>query len=197
MKLILFGPPGAGKGTQAKIIISKYKIVQISTGDMLREEVKLETDLGNIAKVIMEKGDLVSDEIIISMIEKRIKKPDCIDGFILDGFPRTFKQAVMLDEILDKLKIKIDKVIEINVNEDLLLKRIMKRASESDTSRDDDNSEILKNRIAVYKKDTLPVLEYYKNFNKLHTIDGMQNIEEVSRDISKILSDYKSWLLFF
>ena len=197
MKLILFGPPGAGKGTQAKIIISKYKIVQISTGDMLREEVKLETDLGNIAKVIMEKGDLVSDEIIISMIEKRIKKPDCIDGFILDGFPRTFKQAVMLDEILDKLKIKIDKVIEINVNEDLLLKRIIKRASESDTSRGDDNSEILKNRISVYKKDTLPVLEYYKNSNKLFTIDGMQNIDEVSRDISKILSDYKSWLLFF
>tara|TARA_Y100001947_G_C10297715_1_gene285713 strand:+ start:199 stop:777 length:579 start_codon:yes stop_codon:yes gene_type:complete len=192
MKLILFGPPGAGKGTQAKIIIKKYNIVQISTGDMLREEVKFETDLGLAAKVIMDKGDLVSDEIIMSMIEKRIKKPDCNNGFILDGFPRTFKQAVYLDEILDRLKIKIDTVIEINVNEELLLKRIKKRAAESDDLRGDDNSEILNNRISVYKKDTLPVLEYYKNSNKLHTIDGMQNIEQVSRDILKILSYYKS-----
>ena len=192
MKLILFGPPGAGKGTQAKIIIKKYNIVQISTGDMLREEVKFETDLGLAAKVIMDKGDLVSDEIIMSMIEKRIKKPDCKNGFILDGFPRTFKQAAHLDEILDRLKIKIDTVIEINVNEELLLKRIKKRAAESDHLRGDDNSEILNNRISVYKKDTLPVLEYYKNSNKLHTIDGMQNIEQVSRDILKILSYYKS-----
>ncbi len=192
MKLILFGPPGAGKGTQAKIIIKKYNIVQISTGDMLREEVKLETDLGLAAKVIMDKGDLVSDEIIMSMIEKRIKKPDCNNGFILDGFPRTLKQAVHLDEILDRLKIKIDTVIEINVNEELLLKRIKKRAAESDDLRGDDNSKILNNRISVYKKDTLPVLEYYKNSNKLHTIDGMQNIEQVSRDILKILSYYKS-----
>ena len=109
MKLILFGPPGAGKGTQAKIIIKKYNIVQISTGDMLREEVKLETDLGLAAKVIMDKGDLVSDEIIMSMIEKRIKKPDCSNGFILDGFPRTLKQAENLDNILSTLNLKIDK----------------------------------------------------------------------------------------
>ena len=197
MKLILFGPPGAGKGTQAKIIISKYNIVQISTGDMLREEVKLATDLGKAAKVIMDKGNLVPDDIIMSMIEKRIKKQDCKNGFILDGFPRTFKQAVKLDMILDKLKIKIDKVIEIDVNEDLLLKRITKRAAESETLRGDDNSEILKNRISVYKKDTLPVLKYYKNLNKLYTVDGMQNIENVSEYILKLLSDYKSWLLFF
>ena len=192
MNLILFGPPGAGKGTQADFLINKYNIVQISTGDMLREEVKLETDLGLAAKVIMDKGDLVSDEIIMSMIEKRIKKPDCNNGFILDGFPRTLNQAVHLDEILDRLKIKIDTVIEINVNEELLLKRIKKRAAESDDLRGDDNSKILNNRISVYKKDTLPVLEYYKNSNKLHTIDGMQNIEQVSRDILKILSYYKS-----
>ena len=188
MNLILFGPPGAGKGTQANFLIHRYNIVQISTGDMLREEVKLGTELGKAAKSIMDKGNLVSDEIIISMIEKRIIKPDCKNGFILDGFPRTLQQAIDLDNILDKLNINIDKVIEINVNEDILLKRIMKRALESKTKREDDNSEILKNRIIVYKKDTLPVLQYYKKSNKLYSIDGMQNVEEVSKDIQKILS---------
>ena len=188
MNLILFGPPGAGKGTQAEILIKKYNIVQISTGDMLREEVKLGTELGKTAKSIMDKGDLVSDKIIISMIEKRIIKPDCKNGFILDGFPRTFQQAIDLDNILKKLDISIDKVIEIDVNEDILLKRIIKRALESKNTRDDDNSEILKNRILIYKKDTLPVLEYYKNLNKLYSVDGMQNVEGVSRDIQRILS---------
>ena len=188
MNLILFGPPGAGKGTQAEFLINKYNIVQISTGDMLREEVKLGTELGKAAKSIMDTGDLVSDEIIISMIEKRIIKPDCKNGFIFDGFPRTLKQAIDLDNILNKLSIHIDKVIEINVNESILLKRIMKRASESKKTRDDDNSEILKNRIVVYKKDTLPVLEYYKNLNKLYSVDGMQNVEGVSKDIQNILT---------
>ena len=188
MNLILFGPPGAGKGTQAEILINKYNIVQISTGDMLREEVKLGTELGKAAKSIMDKGDLVSDEIIISMIEKRIINPDCKNGFILDGFPRTLQQAIDLDNILDKLNICIDKVIEINVEEDVLLQRITKRASESKITRGDDNSEILKNRIVVYKKETLPVLKYYKNLNKLQSIDGMQNVEDVSKDIQKILT---------
>ena len=125
MILILFGPPGAGKGTQAKVLIDKFKIIQISTGDMLREEVKLKTELGNLAKSIMDNGDLVSDNIIMSMIEKRITKSDCKNGFILDGFPRTYKQAVSLDMILQKLNLKIHKVIEINVDENLLLKRII------------------------------------------------------------------------
>ena len=188
MNLILFGPPGAGKGTQADILIKKYNIVQISTGDMLREEVKLGTQLGKAAKSIMDKGNLVSDEIIISMIEKRIIKPDCKNGFILDGFPRTLQQAIDLDNILNKLNIHIDKVIEINVEENVLLKRITKRALESKITRDDDNSEILKNRILVYKKDTLPVLKYYKNLNKLYSIDGMQSVDKVSKDIQKILT---------
>lgn len=188
MNLILFGPPGAGKGTQAKILIERFNIVQISTGDMLREEVKSGSDLGKLAKEIMDKGNLVSDEIIMSMIKKRITKPDCENGFILDGFPRTYNQAVNLDTILNSLNLKIDKVIEINVDEKLLLQRILNRASENQSTRDDDNSEILKNRIIVYKKDTLPVLEYYRKLNKLYTVDGMQNIEEVSKNILKIIS---------
>ena len=188
MNLILFGPPGAGKGTQAKILIERFNIVQISTGDMLREEVKSGSDLGKLAKEIMDKGNLVSDEIIMSMIKKRITKPDCENGFILDGFPRTYNQAVNLDTILNSLNLKIDKVIEINVDENLLLQRILNRASENQSTRDDDNSEILKNRIIVYKKDTLPVLEYYRKLNKLYTVDGTQNIEEVSKNILKFIS---------
>ena len=188
MNLILFGPPGAGKGTQAKLLIDQFKIVQISTGDMLRDEVKSESVLGKDVKSIMEKGDLISDEIIMLMIEKRIQKEDCKNGLIFDGFPRTYKQAVNLDIVLENLDFKIDKVIEINVNEELLLKRIIKRASESKTKRDDDNSEILKNRINVYKNETLPVLEYYKDSNKLHTVNGMQDIKTVSKDILRILS---------
>ena len=192
MNLILFGPPGAGKGTQAKLLIERFNIVQISTGDMLREEVKSGSDLGKLAKEIMDKGNLVSDEIIMSMIKKRITKPDCENGFILDGFPRTYNQAVNLDTILNSLNLKIDKVIEINVDENLLLQRILNRASENQSTRDDDNSEILKNRIIVYKNDTMPVLKHYRKLEKLHTIDGMQEIEDVSSDILKLLTDYKS-----
>ena len=186
--LILLGPPGAGKGTQARTLCEKFGFVQLSTGDMLREAKKDESDLGRKVAVIMAKGELVTDEIVIGLIEKKLTNEDNNIGFIFDGFPRTLQQAIELDNILDKLDINIDKVIEINVNEDILLKRITNRALESETIRDDDNSEILKNRIVVYKKDTLPVLEYYKNLNKLYSVDGMQNIEGVSKDIQKILS---------
>ena len=188
MNLILFGPPGAGKWTQAKFLIDKFDIAQISTGEMLREEVSSNTVLGKAAKSIMDNGDLISDEIIMSMIEKRITKKDCKNGFILDGFPRTLNQAKSLDKLLKKINLKLNEVIEINVVEDLLLKRIINRASENKNIRNDDNSEILKNRILVYKKDTLPVLEYYKELNKLKTVDGMQSIEKVSEDILKLLS---------
>ena len=187
MNLILFGPPGAGKGTQAKLLIEKYKIVQVSTGDMLRDEVKSQSDLGKSAKTLMDRGDLVPDDIIMAMIEKRIQMPDCINGFILDGFPRTLKQAVELDQLLDNFKINIEKVIEIVVDENLLLERINKRSTENKNIRNDDNSVTLKNRIKVYKRDTMPVIEYYRNLNKLNTIDGMQSIEKVFQGILKIL----------
>ena len=187
MNLILFGPPGAGKGTQAKMLIDKFNLVQISTGDMLRDEVKSQSELGKSAKSIMDRGDLISDNIIMAMIEKRIQMSDCDNGFILDGFPRTLKQAVELDTLLDDLKIKIENVIEIVVDENLLLERINKRSLENENIRNDDNSVILKNRIKVYKKDTMPVIEHYKNLNKLNRIDGMQSIGKVFQGILKIL----------
>ena len=187
MNLILFGPPGAGKGTQAKMLIDKFGLVQISTGDMLRNEVNSQSELGKSAKSIMDRGDLVSDNIIMAMIEKRIQMSDCNNGFILDGFPRTLKQAVELDQLLDNSKINIKNVIEIVVDEKLLLERINKRSTENKNTRNDDNSVTLKNRIKVYKKDTMPVIEYYRNLNKLNTIDGMQSIEKVFQGILKIL----------
>ena len=187
MNFILFGPPGAGKGTQAKMLIDKFDIVQISTGDMLRDEVKSKSDLGKSAKSIMDRGDLISDNIIIAMIKKRIQMTDCNNGFILDGFPRTLNQAIELDGLLEDLKIKIDNVIQIEVDENLLLERINKRVLENESVRNDDNSSILKNRIIVYNKDTMPVIDYYKNLKKLNTINGMQSIEKVSQDILNIL----------
>ena len=191
MNFILFGPPGAGKGTQAKMLIDKFNIVQISTGDMLRDEVKSQSELGKSAKSIMDRGDLVSDNIIIAMIKKRIQMSDCNNGFILDGFPRTLNQAIELEGLLEDLKIKIDNVIQIDVDENLLLERINTRALENESIRNDDNSSILKNRIIVYKKDTMPVIDYYKNLKKLNTINGMQSIEKVSQDILNILWWYK------
>ncbi len=187
MNFILFGPPGAGKGTQAKMLIDKFSIVQISTGDMLRDEVKSQSDLGKSAKSIMDRGDLVSDNIIIAMIKKRIQMSDCNNGFILDGFPRTLNQAIELDGLLEDLKIKIDNVIQIEVDENFLLERINKRALENESIRNDDNSSILENRIIVYKKDTMPVIDYYKSLKKLNIINGMQSIEKVSQDILNIL----------
>ena len=191
MNIILFGPPGAGKGTQAKFIIDKYNMVQISTGDMLREAVKSGSELGNKVKVIMDKGDLVSDDIIMSIISERIIKPDCKKGFILDGFPRTLNQAKELDKMLDHKNLKIDYIIEILVDEDLLISRIEKRASEDKIARNDDNDEVLKNRIMIYKRDTIPVLKYYKNLNRLRQANGMQSIKSVSNDIQGIIEKLK------
>ena len=187
MNVILFGPPGAGKGTQAKFIIEMYNLVQISTGDMLRASVKTGSDLGNKVKKIMDKGDLVSDEIIMSIISKRIDEEDCKRGFILDGFPRTLNQAQKLDLLLSKKQVNIDHIIEILVDEELLISRIEKRASEEKVVRNDDNSDVLKNRIVIYKKDTLPVLNYYKNLNRLNSVNGMQIINEVSNEIKGII----------
>jgi|TARA_B100002051_G_scaffold11767_1_gene9891 adenylate kinase len=183
MKIILFGPPGAGKGTQAKLLIEKYNIVQISTGDMLRDCVAKGNDLGKKVETIMEKGELVSDDIIISLISDRISEEDCSNGFILDGFPRTINQAKSLDAMFEEREISIDHVIEIDVDFDLLLGRIEKRASENEEVRQDDNSNVLSKRLLVYKEQTMPVLTYYKEMNKLKKINGMLNIEDVFNEI--------------
>ncbi len=190
MKIILFGPPGAGKGTQAKFLIEKYNIVQISTGDMLRDSVSKGSDLGKQVKSVMDKGELVSDKLIMSLISERIDNEDCSNGFILDGFPRTIAQAVALDELLKNKNILINHVIQIDVNENLLLERIKKRASDNQNIRDDDNSKILENRIVVYNEQTMPVLRHYDDLNMLKKVNGMLSVEAVSQEILNILENH-------
>ena len=189
MKIILFGPPGAGKGTQAKFLIERYGILQISTGDMLRDAVAKGNEIGKEVKNVMEKGELVSDKLIMSLISDRIDQKDCKQGFILDGFPRTLAQAIALDKILEDKNLHIDHVIQIHVDEDLLLNRINKRASENENARKDDNSEILANRLIVYNQQTIPVLQHYEKMNKLKKINGMLNIDEVFNQILNVLEN--------
>jgi adenylate kinase len=189
MNIILFGPPGAGKGTQAKFLIEKYNILQISTGDMLREAIKSGSELGKSLSFIMDKGDLVSDKIIMSIIDERIDKDDCKNGIILDGFPRTLNQAIELDELVKRKNIIIDYIIELKVDENLLISRIEQRAKDNLDIRNDDTVDILKNRILVYKNDTLLVLKYYKDKNKLISINGMQSIEKVTNDLCKTIGE--------
>lgn len=188
MNIIMFGPPGAGKGTQAQRIQEKHKIKQLSTGDMLRAEVASESQLGLTLKAIMEAGELVSDEIIIELIGNCISEPECERGFILDGFPRTVPQAEALDNMLNHMARKIDHVIVLDVDQNALLERIQKRAEETGGARADDNAEVLKNRLEVYENQTAPLLPYYKNKDVLRMVDGMQSIDDVTTQIEAILA---------
>lgn len=189
MNIILFGPPGAGKGTQAKIIETKYGLVQLSTGDMLRAAVAAGTELGRKAKAVMDAGGLVDDATMIGIIADRIDQPDCAKGFILDGFPRTTAQAEGLDAMLKDKGLKLDRVIELTVDDEVLFARIEKRAAETpaDQRRADDNAETLKKRLGVYYSQTAPVLPYYADRGELVKIDGMQPIEKVTAQIEKVL----------
>jgi adenylate kinase len=191
MRLILLGPPGSGKGTQAQRLIQRYGIVQLSTGEMLRAAVAAQTPIGLQAKDIMASGSLVSDEIVVGIISDRIDLPDAKNGFILDGFPRTVPQAEALDELLKHKHLKLDAVIELRVNESALLERVEKRAAETrargEEVRLDDTPEVLIKRLAAYRSQTEPLIHYYSERRKLLTVDGMMTVEEVTREIGRIL----------
>ena len=190
MILILFGPPGAGKGTQAQRLVDKHNLKQLSTGDMLREAITEGSELGKKASSIMDRGELVSDDIILSMIKDKLRKSGS-DGFIFDGFPRNLEQAKALDKILHELKLRLDLVIEILVNDEVLINRIENRAKESKNARSDDNEEVLKNRLNIYHESTEMIKPYYLEQKKLVKIDGMRSIEQVSSDIEGQLINIK------
>ena len=187
MNIILLGPPGAGKGTQAQRIVSGRGMVQLSTGDMLREAIANGTDLGQKAKAIMDRGDLVADDIILGMIREKLVSPECAAGVILDGFPRTVAQAEALDIMLAELDQRIDAVIELQVDEAALIDRIENRARETGGARADDNADVLKKRLAVYHELTAPILPYYGDRGMVQVVDGMQPIETVASRIDEIL----------
>ena len=213
MELILLGPPGAGKGTQSKLLETRYGVAQISTGDMLRAEVKAGSPIGLEAKSIMDAGKLVSDDILIRMIGDRIHRPDCAKGFILDGFPRTVPQAEALDRLLHNTAVDLDAVIELKVDETILVERISgrfscakcdagyhdkfklpKQAGVCDVCgghefkrRPDDKAETVHARLAAYNAQTAPILPYYRAQGRLHAVDGMAEMEEVEAQIEAVL----------
>ena len=191
MRLILLGPPGAGKGTQAARLTEKFKIPQLSTGDMLRAAVKAGTPVGLQAKAVMDAGGLVSDEIVCGIISDRIEEEDAVNGFILDGFPRTVAQAKALDDMLAKKSMGLDAIVELKVDENALLARIEKRAAETlaagGTVRADDNPEAFKVRLTAYREQTAPVSAYYASRGVLKTVDGMAPIDQVTAALDEIL----------
>ncbi len=216
MNLILLGAPGAGKGTQAKLISEKYGIPQIATGDILREAVTSGTELGRKAKEFMDRGELVPDEIVIGIVKERLAQPDCENGFILDGFPRTLIQAEALDNILAEMNKKIDAVINIDVSEEEIIKRITYRRTckkcgaiyhliynppKEDKKcdkcggelyqRDDDKEETVRERFRIYRERTEPLIDYYKKKGLLHNVDGTKNIKDVFREIEDVLKQLK------
>ena len=188
MKLIFLGPPGAGKGTQAARIEAAYESPQLSTGDMLRAAVAAGTEIGSQAKDIMARGDLVPDDVVVGIISERIQAADCANGFILDGFPRNVSQARALDSVLVEKGVDLDAVIELAVDPEILIARILKRALESaDGPRDDDTEEALQHRLRVYEEQTAPVADFYAEKGILRTLDGMQEIDEVTQQIRSAL----------
>jgi adenylate kinase len=191
MRIILLGPPGSGKGTQAQLLVQRYGIVQLSTGEMLRAAVTAGTPVGLKAKEIMASGGLVPDDVVVGIISDRIDQPDAKNGFILDGFPRTVPQAEALDELLKHKHLKLDAVIELRVNESALLNRVETRVAQmrerGEEVRLDDTPEVLTKRLASYRSQTEPLIHYYSERRKLSTIDGMMAIDEVTRAIHRQL----------
>ena len=190
MKLIFLGPPGAGKGTQAQRIEEAFNVRQLSTGDMLRAAVAAETEIGKQAKDIMARGDLVPDEVVVGIISDRIEEDDCANGFVLDGFPRNVAQAEALDAMLEHKNIALNGVVELAVDSEVLIGRILKRAKESaDGPREDDTEEALQHRLRVYEEQTAPVAEFYASKGILKTLDGMQEMDEVTQQIHTVLKE--------
>ena len=196
MRVILLGPPGAGKGTQAQGLIAKHGIVQLSTGDMLRTAVAAGTPVGLRAKNIMERGELVPDDVVVAIIADRIDQHDAKRGFVLDGFPRTVPQAEALDRLLAERGLKLDAVIELKVDEGILLQRIEKRIADmtarGEKIRSDDNPEVLKGRLFAYREQTAPLVGYYASKGLLERVDGMAAVDDVSGQISRILAPAKA-----
>ena len=192
MRLILLGPPGAGKGTQAQRIVDAFDIVQLSTGDMLRAAVAAESPVGLKAKEIMARGELVTDSVVIGIVSDRVDEPDCANGFILDGFPRTVAQAEALETLLESKGLQLNSTVELAVDETALLARIEKRASETvGGARADDNAEALKKRLDVYREQTAPLIDFYKGKGLLKSVDGMQPIDAVTESIMTVLQSVK------
>jgi adenylate kinase len=191
MRLMLLGPPGAGKGTQAERLVKRLAIPQLSTGDMLRAAVAANTPVGLKAKDIMNRGELVSDDIVVQILADRIEEQDAKKGFILDGFPRTVAQAEALSSMLAQKKLKLDAVLEFKVDEPALVDRVVKRAKEAaergEPVRNDDNPEVFRTRLEAYRAETSPLTDYYRSRGTLKTVDGMQPIDKVTQEISRIL----------
>ena len=194
MNLILFGPPGAGKGTQSKILQQDWGLPQLSTGDMLRAAIAAGTELGKKSKLIMDRGDLVPDDVVVGIIAERLDRSDCAKGAVFDGFPRTIPQAEALDKMLISRGSKIDAVIELKVNDEAMVGRMENRVKENPGSaRPDDNPETLKNRLGVYRKNTAPLLDFYRHQGKLKIVDGMAPIPQVAAAIRLILTGLETW----
>ena len=192
MNIVIFGPPGAGKGTQSKFIVKKYNLHQLSTGDLLRKEIKNKTKLGSEISSIINSGELVSDKIVSNLIEKFVSNDTFKNKIIFDGYPRTLNQAMNLDDVLKKYKQKIDIVLKLSVSLETVKKRILERQTEE--NRADDNEEIAIKRYKTYEKSSESVLDYYKQSNLLKVVNGETGISEINSEISGLIDTIKGWL---